>query len=65
MCKEIPFLFYFLIEIQHEGVYGVFIVGFVVVMAEEKAFWVLGVGKRAIKVGGDELGAGDKRAPFL
>ncbi len=36
-----------------------------VVMAEEKAGLVLGVGKRAIEVGGDEVGAGDKRAPFL
>jgi hypothetical protein len=25
-------------------------------MAEEKVGWVLGVGKRAIKVGGDEVG---------
>jgi hypothetical protein len=34
-------------------------------MAEEKAGLVLGVGKRAIEVGGDEVGAGDKREPFL
>ena len=38
---------------------GVFIAGFGVVVAEEKVRWVLGVGKRAIKVNGDEVGSGD------
>ncbi|GLT67784.1 hypothetical protein SLA2020_400680 [Shorea laevis] len=46
----------FLIEIQQEGVYGVEICGFVVGMADEKVGRVWGVGKRAIKVGGDEVG---------
>jgi hypothetical protein len=34
-------------------------VGFFVEMADEKAGWMLGVGKRAIKVGRDEVGGGD------
>jgi len=33
--------------------------------ADKKEGLLLGVGKRAIEVGGDEVGAGDKRAPFL
>jgi hypothetical protein len=38
----------------------VFDVGIIVVeTADEKARWVLGVGKRAIEVGRDEVGAGN------
>jgi hypothetical protein len=37
----------------------------VVEMLEEKVGWVLGIGKRATEVGGDELRAGDERAPCL
>ena len=47
------------------GVSDARIVGFVAEMAEEKAGWMLGVGKRAIKVGRDEIGGGDQRAPCL
>jgi hypothetical protein len=37
----------------------------VVVVAQEKVRWVLGVGHSAIEVGGDEVGAGDQRVPCL
>jgi hypothetical protein len=37
----------------------------VVEMVEHKVGWVLGVGKSAAEVGGDEMGAGDERAPCL
>jgi hypothetical protein len=37
----------------------------VVEMVEHKVGWVLGIGKSAAEVGGDEMGAGDERAPCL
>ena len=35
----------------------------VVVVTKEKVRWVVGVGKNKIKMGSDEVGAGDERAP--
>jgi hypothetical protein len=37
----------------------------VVEMVENKVGWVFGVGKSTAEVGGDEMGAGDGRAPCL
>jgi hypothetical protein len=37
----------------------------VVGMVEHKVGWVLGDGKSAAEVGGDEMWAGDERAPCL
>jgi hypothetical protein len=58
---------YFWIKGKQADAYGrglVFLES-VVEMVKHKVGWVLGVGKNAAEVGGDEMGAGDERAPCL